>query len=483
MDLNTISRRMRRDWNRRARTDPAYYVALSRHSQSPQISLDGAEELVGDLQKEFGRISSATACEMRRALEIGCGPGRLMVPLHRFFREIHGVDVSEEMVHLARQNLARVAHAHVHASQGTDLAQFPNDSFDFIYSFAVFQHIPCKEVVFNYLREIQRVLKTGGVARLQFNGLPESGGRYDTWCGVRFTSHEIAACVRTCRLQLLALEGAGTQYMWATLIKPPADWPHMPRAVPLTIQRVANADFSGESVAARGRFAGFALWVEGLGPQTDMNALRIYVGGRECRLTCISPPQQDGLQQVTALLGPGVDEGLQRIRLVCDDPPAECESFLRVVSPGPMAPSVVAVTDAVFPGVGRTILSGRVRVHLEESVLPGQLQATLDGRRLRRLSIACTVPEIPRFEIDFKLPTRSSPGKKPLEILLGERSLGAYEITIRPDWRWWRRVLHPAEFWQAVLRVMPPTPARRAKSDSGTRPDLSSDPQDKRNPL
>ncbi len=371
---------MRRDWNRRARPVPAYYVSLS------QAALDGAGELVAALQKEFGSISSVTPCEMRQALEIGCGPGRLMVPLSRFFHEIHGVDVSEEMVHLARQNLASVANAYVQASEGTDLAQFPCDLFDFIYSFAVFQHIPRKEVVFNYLRETHRVLKTGGVARLQFNGLPEEGGRYDTWCGVRFTSHEIAACVRAYRLQLLALEGAGTQYMWATLMKPPADWPHMLRSVPLAIQRVANADFSGESVAARGRSAGFALWVQGLGPQTDLNALRVYVADRECRLTCISPPQEDGLRQVTALLASGVDEGLQRLRLVCDNPPGECESFLKVVPPGPMAPNVVAVTDAVFLGAGRTIISGRVRVHLEESALPEELLATLDGRRLRRLS-------------------------------------------------------------------------------------------------
>ena len=41
-----------------------------------------------------------------RALEIGCGPGRLMKPLSRNFGEIHGVDVSDEMVRLAREREA-----------------------------------------------------------------------------------------------------------------------------------------------------------------------------------------------------------------------------------------------------------------------------------------------------------------------------------------------------------------------------------------
>ena len=53
---------------------------------------------------------------------------------------------------------------------------FPDETFDFVYSYAVFQHIPSREVVIQYLRETHRVMKTGGLARLQFNGLPQGGG-------------------------------------------------------------------------------------------------------------------------------------------------------------------------------------------------------------------------------------------------------------------------------------------------------------------
>ena len=110
-----------------------------------------------------------------RALEIGCGPGRLMKPLSRHFGEIHGVDVSDEMIRLARERLADIPHAHVHATNGASLAQFADESFDFVYSYAVFQHIPSRDVVLEYMREIRRVLKPGGFFRGQFNGLPHSG--------------------------------------------------------------------------------------------------------------------------------------------------------------------------------------------------------------------------------------------------------------------------------------------------------------------
>ena len=90
------------------------------------------------------------------------------------------------MVRLAERNLSGVAHAHVHASDGIDLALFASEYFDFVYSYAVFQHIPSRHVVLNYLQETRRVLKPGGIARLQFNGLAGGSAKYDTWSGVRF---------------------------------------------------------------------------------------------------------------------------------------------------------------------------------------------------------------------------------------------------------------------------------------------------------
>jgi tRNA/tmRNA/rRNA uracil-C5-methylase (TrmA/RlmC/RlmD family) len=53
-----------------------------------------------------------------------------MLPLSRRFGEIHGIDVSAEMVRMARENLAAVPQAHVHAADGTSLARFADEFFD-----------------------------------------------------------------------------------------------------------------------------------------------------------------------------------------------------------------------------------------------------------------------------------------------------------------------------------------------------------------
>ena len=479
---------MTRDWNRRARSDAPYYVALGRRGQSWEEFLSGGADLVLGLEKELSRLANPSS-ESRRALEIGCGPGRLLLPLSRHFSEIHGIDVSPAMAQLAERNLAGIPHAHVHASDGTDLAPFTNQYFDFVYSYAVFQHIPSRQVVLNYLQETRRVLKPGGIARLQFNGLARGSRKSDTWSGVRFTAGEIADCARRYDLQLLALEGVGTQYMWATFSRPPDGWREALLETDTThtsIRRVTNASSSESVVPARGRHAAFALWIEHLPLHADLNTLQIHVAGREARLTCIGPPQLDSLQQVTAILPPNLDTGFQPFQLTCLGTPLLCDGFLRLIPPGPEVPRVVSITDGVCPGAGRTIASHTVRVSLEEARRPEDLRATIDGRALRRVSSLCSVPEIPRFEIDFKLPSRVSSGTKTLECWLAGRYLGATAIEVAVDPFWWWRRLHPAELYQALRRFRwdrQARPAHRATTGSAPPPDSSSDPQDIRSPL
>src|SRR5690349_956781 len=191
MDSPDVLERMRSDWNERAGEDANYYVAFGRKQQEDEEFYATASDVVRDLEHDLKRFRGRDA-----ALEIGCGPGRLMRPLSRHFREIHGVDVSDEMIRLARERLRDVPNAVLHHGSGADLGMFRDDSFDFVYSYAVFQHIPSREVVFEYLREARRVLKPGGILRCQVNGLPPHARQYDTWSGVRFTPDDMREFAR-----------------------------------------------------------------------------------------------------------------------------------------------------------------------------------------------------------------------------------------------------------------------------------------------
>src|SRR2546429_9501582 len=98
-DPNVLDR-MRADWNQRASEDAYYYVAFGRREQEDEEFFSTALDIVKGFEWDLKRVRGRDA-----ALEIGCGPGRLMRPLARHFQEIHGVDVSDEMVRLARERL------------------------------------------------------------------------------------------------------------------------------------------------------------------------------------------------------------------------------------------------------------------------------------------------------------------------------------------------------------------------------------------
>src|SRR6266436_771024 len=128
MSDSEVSGRMRDDWNVRAREDAAYYVAFGRQKQSDADFFATATEVINILESELRRVPLAQR-SMWKALEIGCGPGRLMRPMSRHFAEIHGVDVSDEMIALAREKLRDIPNAHPHATDGSSLARFENESF------------------------------------------------------------------------------------------------------------------------------------------------------------------------------------------------------------------------------------------------------------------------------------------------------------------------------------------------------------------
>src|SRR5260370_31567108 len=106
MDDPKVLERMRADWNQRAGEDANYYVAFGRRGQDDDEFFATAKDVLGTLTRELKRLRARDA-----ALEIGCGPARLMRPLSCHFTEIHGVDVSDEMIRLALERLRSTPNA------------------------------------------------------------------------------------------------------------------------------------------------------------------------------------------------------------------------------------------------------------------------------------------------------------------------------------------------------------------------------------
>src|SRR5215467_5066385 len=183
MDTHILEK-MRSDWDDRAKENAEYYVQNAQKKwdqrdffRSGEINV--ANEVMTDMVAICGGQRSPLDLRM---LEIGCGVGRMTRMLARIFGHVTGVDVSNEMVRQAQRNTADLENVDLLVGDGCTLSGLPDAGYDFAFSFIVFQHIPSYEVMASYCREVYRVLRPGGLFKLQVQGsadIPKA--KLDTW--------------------------------------------------------------------------------------------------------------------------------------------------------------------------------------------------------------------------------------------------------------------------------------------------------------
>ncbi len=163
--------KMREDWDRRARENARHYVNTANTAWTDQEFFESGQKTVAEeILTDMTNICQGKAPADMRVLEIGCGAGRVTRALAQLFGEVHAVDVSGEMVRLATDALRDQPNADVYQNNGQDLAVVPELPFDFAFSSIVFQHIPSRAIIENYVREVQRLLRPGALFKFQVQG-------------------------------------------------------------------------------------------------------------------------------------------------------------------------------------------------------------------------------------------------------------------------------------------------------------------------
>jgi ubiquinone/menaquinone biosynthesis C-methylase UbiE len=155
-----------------------------------------------------------------RILEIGCGAGRMTLPLSHTFGQVDAVDISPEMIARAQEALRDRKNVHLHVNNGADLSLFPDEHFDFVFSAIVFQHIPSAAIIENYINESWRVLRPGSVFKFQVQGHPVVESEANTWVGVGFSPEQMSDIAHRCGFIVEKMEGQGTQEFWLIFRKP-----------------------------------------------------------------------------------------------------------------------------------------------------------------------------------------------------------------------------------------------------------------------
>jgi len=100
------------------------------------------------------------------AFDFGCGIGRLTQALGRRFAKCIGVDISATMIEKAEALNPDPEKCGFHVNRSPSLEMFADDSFSFIYSNIVLQHMS-PHYAGRYIREFVRVLRPSGVLVFQ----------------------------------------------------------------------------------------------------------------------------------------------------------------------------------------------------------------------------------------------------------------------------------------------------------------------------
>lgn len=162
---------LRQVWSTLGREDPLWAVLSRPDKRGGRWDV---EEFFATGQLEIGEQLAAFAAmglprARGRAVDFGCGAGRLTRPLAAQFDEAIGIDVSPSMIDCARRLNAGIDNLRFVENATPTLAMLADASVDFVYSNMTLQHIPAG-LAEGYVDEFLRVLAPGGVASFQFVG-------------------------------------------------------------------------------------------------------------------------------------------------------------------------------------------------------------------------------------------------------------------------------------------------------------------------
>jgi SAM-dependent methyltransferase len=149
-------------------------VERSDYSSDAFATVDDAEHVVGCYAQherfdyERWLLGGVTVRPGAIALEYGCGPARMLLRLAPRFTRVDGVDISSDVIEVARRRIAAAGvPAQVWVNSGDGLPPEVRDLYDLAYSVICLQHICVHTIRRRILHALFDALKPGGVLTFQ----------------------------------------------------------------------------------------------------------------------------------------------------------------------------------------------------------------------------------------------------------------------------------------------------------------------------
>lgn len=173
---------LQREWNDMGASDPMWAVLTREDKRGNRWDAGeffrlGVTEIEAVLAALVQRGLATRRGAGMRALDFGCGVGRLSQALAQHFGRVDGVDIAPAMIEAARRFNRHGERVTYHHNTAGDLARFADGTFDFVYSNMVLQHMP-PALAQRYAAEFVRLLSPRGVAVFQ---CPSTLGWREAW--------------------------------------------------------------------------------------------------------------------------------------------------------------------------------------------------------------------------------------------------------------------------------------------------------------
>jgi SAM-dependent methyltransferase len=141
--------------NRYTKMQESFYSRGTSNHQEHNANTDYWDLLLGGIDSMNGL-----------ALDFGCGKGRNVSNMidKGNFERVDGIDISQNNINHCTSTLTN---SKFYKNNGVDLSDIESDTYDFVMSTIVLQHIPVYDIRLSLLTEIHRVMKDGGTFSFQ----------------------------------------------------------------------------------------------------------------------------------------------------------------------------------------------------------------------------------------------------------------------------------------------------------------------------
>lgn len=220
LSIDKYSEILKEDWNIRAQVDPASYVCANQHASEEAIQGSGKHdfkcEFMPRLKKYYGDFPE-------NVLEIGCGFGRMSQFISEVCGTLYAVDISGELLNIAEKRMSgKCGNICFVEVDGYTLKKILDNSIDVAFEYICFQHIPAAQIIASYIREVSRVLRSGGIFIMHGRDVSGPTTEMDpgnTWHGARISPDFIDGVIKDTELYIYEEEAIETDRYWCILKK------------------------------------------------------------------------------------------------------------------------------------------------------------------------------------------------------------------------------------------------------------------------